>query len=203
MQYSLELKLFRTHLKTNSITFKVENRIVQGINCLHLMVDGKREGLGCLYKLFAKDLFRYGLSICGNENEVSECIHDFFVFLWDQRSKLAKVANPKAYLMVSFKRRLIKQLEKNKGTDELDIRYEQKYSEESYETDWIKEETHQEHVKKLTSALSQLSGREREVIQLKYYEKYTNEEIATHLEINNQSVRNLLYRAIQNLRKKL
>lgn len=177
--------------------------MAEGNNCLTLLVDGDRDGLACLYKLFSKDLFRYGLSICGNESEVSECIHDFFVFLWDSRSKLQNIDNPKAYLMVSFKRRLIKQLAKQKKTDDLDIKYEQQYSQGSIEDDIVKSEEQDEYLKRLSSAMKLLSDREREVIHLKYFEKHSNEEIAQLLEINYQSVRNLLYRAIQNLRKKI
>lgn len=176
---------------------------MEGINCLTLLVDGDREGLACLYKLFSKDLFRYGLSICGNENEVSECIHDFFVFIWDNRLKLQNVENPKAYLMVSYKRKLIKQLEKAPKTNELDIKYEQRYFEGSVEEEMVEKENQQEYLERLTNAMAGISDREREVIHLKYYEKFTNEEIAEHLNINYQSVRNLLYRAIQNLRKKI
>ncbi len=176
---------------------------MEGVNCLTLLVDGKRDGLGCLYKLFAKDLFKYGLSICGNSNEVSECIHDFFVFLWENRAKLGNIANPKAYLFLSFKRKLIKQIEKQKNIDDLDIKYEQQFFETSVEEELIIEESEKEYLNKLAVALKTLSDREREVVHLKYFEKYSNEEISKHLDINNQSVRNLLYRAIQNLRKNL
>lgn len=176
---------------------------MQGINCLDLLTDGDREGLGCLYKLFSKDLFKYGLSICGNENEVSECIHDFFVFLWDNRLKLGNIKNPKAYLMISFKRKLIKQISKQNNIDDLDIKYEQQYFENSSEDIIIKEEEREDHLLRLGKAMESLSAREREVIHLKYYAKNSNEEIASLLDINYQSVRNLLYRAIQNLRKKL
>lgn len=170
---------------------------------MQLLLDGDRGGLGCLYKLFSKDLFRYGLSICGKENEVSECLHDFFVYLWEARDKFDKVENPKAYLMISFKRRLIKQLSKNKEHAELDFKYESVYREESEEDKIIRQEHEEEYLHRLRNAMACLSDREREAIHLKYFEKYKNEAIAEHLSINNQSVRNLLYRAIQNLKKKL
>ena len=141
------------------------------------------------------------MSICGNSDQASECIHDFFVFLWDNRSKLQNISNPKAYLFVSFKRRLIKQLESRAKTDELDLKYEKNYFETSAEDRWISEEVNNESIKKLSKAMKSLSSREREAVHLKYFEKYKNEEIATHFDITNQSVRNLLYRAIQNLKK--
>jgi len=176
---------------------------VIGKDCLQLLKDGQREGLACLYKLFASDLYRYGLSICGNEHDVDECMHDFFIFLWESRNKFDKVENPKAYLMVSFKRRLIKAIAKKKNHDELDFKYESLHREKSQEDYVVDREEKEEYRLRLAKALKSISARERQVIHLKYFEKYKNEEIADLLEINNQSVRNLLYRAIQNLRKNL
>jgi RNA polymerase sigma factor (sigma-70 family) len=176
---------------------------LEGIDCLQLLIDGNREGLGCLYKLFAKDLYRYGLAICKNDNEVSECLHDFFVFLWESRLKFSKIENPKAYLMISFKRRLIKQLAKAKHHDELDFKYENEYAESSVEEKITDREEQEEYAQRLSAAMILLSDREREAIHLKYFEKMKNEEIAVQLDISNQSVRNLLYRAIQNLKKNL
>lgn len=176
---------------------------MEGINCLELLVDGQRDGLACLYKLFSRDLYKYGMSICGVRDEVEECIHDFFVFLWESREKLKDISNPKAYLIISFKRKLIKQLKNIKHTDDIDIKYERNYFEQSVEDKWIDNESTDDYTARLGTAMKTLSSRERQVVHLKYFEKYKNEEIAQLLEITNQSVRNLLYRAIQNLKQKL
>lgn len=176
---------------------------MEGINCLKLLTDGDREGLSCLYKLFSPQLFRYGLSICGNEDEVGECLQDLFIYLWENKEKLTNINNPKAYLITSFRRRLIRQLEKGNKIESFDTKYEYKLSDKSVEDQIISAESDDEYLDKLRSAMAQLSEREREVIHLKYFQQYKNEEISELLSINYQSVRNLLYRAIQNLRKKL
>lgn len=176
---------------------------MKGLDCLQLLHDGEREGLGCLYKLFAEDLYRYGLSIAGDEQEVEEVLHDFFVYIWESRDKFGNVENPQAYLMISFKRRLIKKLGKNQKFDELDYKYDEVHHQESEEEIIIRDENEEEYRRRIKDALQKISDREREVIHLKYFEKYKNEEIAEILEMKNQSVRNLLYRAIQNLRRNL
>ncbi|GLR19786.1 RNA polymerase sigma factor [Portibacter lacus] len=170
---------------------------------MQLLLDGQRDGLACLYKLFAKDLYKYGMAICSDDHEVSECLHDFFIYLWENRTKFDNVNHPKAYLFTSFKRKLIKQLAKNKKHDELSYKHDGLISQESIEETISKEEGQVEYTLRLNKAIKNLSDREREVIHLKYFQRYKNEEIAGILEINNQSVRNLLYRAIQNLKKKL
>ncbi|WP_235298618.1 RNA polymerase sigma factor [Portibacter marinus] len=174
-----------------------------GLDCIQLLKDGEREGLGCLYKLFAEDLYRYGVAICGNTTLVEECLHDFFVYIWEKRKKFENVENPKSYLMISYKRRLIKKLAKAKDYEPLNFDYEVNNQQESAEEQIIQEEQEEEFNVRLSEAMKHLSKKERQAIHLKYFERYKNEEIAELLNIANQSVRNLLYRAIQNLRKKL
>ena len=97
---------------------------MKGLDCLALLIEGEREGLGCLYKLFAEDLYRYGLAICRDDSQVEECLHDFFVYIWNKRKKFENVENPKSYLFTSFKRRLIKAMNKTKNHELLDFKYE-------------------------------------------------------------------------------
>lgn len=175
----------------------------KGFDCIALLRDGDREGLACLYQLYSEDLYRYGYSICRDHEQVEESIHDFFVFLWEYKDKLGNIDNPKSYLFISFKRRLVKQLGKNKNADQLTEKHDTLLSEEDAESKIVAFENQEEYNQKLKAALEKLSAREREVIHLKYFEQYKNEEIAEMLEINHQSMRNLLYRAIQNLRKNI
>ena len=49
--------------------------------------------------------------------------------------------------------------------------------------------------------MNKLSDRQREVLYMKYYSQMNNEEISEALGINNQSVRNLTHRSIEQLKK--
>lgn len=53
----------------------------------------------------------------------------------------------------------------------------------------------------LLRSLNGLSKREKEVVVLKYYRNNTVKEVASRLSIKEQTVRNLIYRALCKLRK--
>lgn len=51
--------------------------------------------------------------------------------------------------------------------------------------------------------INQLGSKEREIINLKFYEGYTNKQIAAELNLTETNVGTILYRAISKLRKNL
>ncbi len=63
-----------------------------------------------------------------------------------------------------------------------------------------KDETDKERKEKLVKAMNQLSPRQKETLFLRYYHGLSNDEIAEVMEINHQSVKNNLSRAVQKLR---
>ena len=52
----------------------------------------------------------------------------------------------------------------------------------------------------LLAALDELSPRQREIIYLRFYQNLSYEEIADIMDLNYQTSRNLLYKAIRSLR---
>ena len=69
------------------------------------------------------------------------------------------------------------------------------------ETEIIAEEKDFELKERLQRAYLQLSPYQKEVLNLRFYEDFSYEEIAKILSINEQSVRNLIQRAILKLRE--
>ena len=57
--------------------------------------------------------------------------------------------------------------------------------------------------KKLQQALDHLSERQREIIHMKYYQQLEYEEISDIMDLNYQSARNLVNRALSVLRKEM
>jgi len=60
-----------------------------------------------------------------------------------------------------------------------------------------------EQKSRLNKALSQLTTRQKQVIRLRFFEGFTYEQIAIKLSMNYQSVNNLAFRAMLNLRKQM
>ncbi len=56
----------------------------------------------------------------GEEAFVRDTLHDFFIYLWERRTRLSQPANLSAYLLTSFKRRLTDSWEKQLPSADLD-----------------------------------------------------------------------------------
>ena len=71
----------------------------------------------------------------------------------------------------------------------------------SHEEKVISEQLSDEQLKLLSAALHNLSSRQREAIYLKFYQKLSSQEIADTLEIDINSLYNLISKSIEALRK--
>jgi RNA polymerase sigma-70 factor (ECF subfamily) len=67
----------------------------------------------------------------------------------------------------------------------------------------IRGETDKIKKRALKNAVKRLSDRQREVVYLKFYEGFTNDEIAGVMEIKKQSVYNLIFESLRKLEEYL
>jgi RNA polymerase sigma factor (sigma-70 family) len=65
----------------------------------------------------------------------------------------------------------------------------------------IADETTAKKVEQLNKSINQLSDRQKEAIYLRYHQGLTVDQVAEVLNLNYQSTKNLLHRAIHQLRK--
>lgn len=161
--------------------------------------QGNKSAFSKIYQRYAEDLFAYGLKITTEQELVKDTIQDLFVELWKKRNQLEHVEQIKFYLLKSLRYKLLRAL-KNKQ------RYSENYSflnaiQASPETIIITEELSQEKLNRLHTYLSKLPDRQKEVLHLRFFQNLKNEEIAELLNINYQSVANLIYKAIKNLKR--
>ena len=154
-----------------------------------------------LFKKFYPQLHAYGLKISSNTCITEDCLQNFFIQLFEEREKQVIINNLKAYLFVSFKRRLIKQLQKQfkhipiSETKALNTNFT--FSEEELS---IHQEIQFLCTKTLKELLNTLSPRQKEVIYLKYYSGMKTTDIAEIMDMNYQSVSNTLQKAMSKLR---
>jgi len=78
-----------------------------------------------------------------------------------------------------------------KNADEIEHNLEALF-ESSFEGLLIEEENQKEQLERLEKAFGELSQRQREVINLKYYHQFSNAQIAEMMELNYASVGNLI-----------
>ena len=165
---------------------------------------GNINALEALYNLHVDGLFSYGVVLCRDADKVKDCIHDLFVYVWNFRERLSVPGSTKAYLMVSLRRRLFDKGPKiNELTTDMDAVDQAGIVTESHEHRWIQHEDASARQMQLESALGRLSERQREIIYMKYYQQMDYEEIGSIMELNYQSARNLVTRALTSLRKEM
>lgn len=162
---------------------------------------GDRVAFGQIYDQHVQELLSYGNRITNDRQLIRDSIQDLFLHLWSQRENLSPTDSVKFYLYRSLRNRIIRNAGRTSmlATD-LHLVPEEILAELPLETIWIAQEKKQEQADKLREAIDRLPKRQQEVIQLRYYHDFNAEKIAKLLEINNQSVRNLLHQAIGRLR---
>jgi RNA polymerase sigma-70 factor (ECF subfamily) len=160
---------------------------------------GDKEALFSMMTFYYNDLFRYGIKFTADKDLTKDIIGQFFLHIWDHRKNFAEAENTKSYLIVSFKRFTIGYL--TKISRQLDIEEQQpeayEYSYEDYIIAWQNEEK----VKALLRhAIEALPARQRELIQLRFYDQLSHEEIAIKTSLSIRTVYNKLHEAIKKLR---
>lgn len=166
--------------------------------------EGQKEALQRIYEVHITDLLRYGKKFSIDTSLVEDCIHDLFVELWKNRLGLGKTDAIKRYLFVALRRKIIRQLDKRKRhlVDEEPQEY-QFQADMSIDYKLIEIEESTERGQQLKAALENLSDRQKEVIYLKYFADMDYLDISEVMDINYQSVRNLVFNALKALKKYL
>lgn len=166
---------------------------------------GNEEAFKKLYMDMYDHLFRYGMHISGDKELSLDCINEVFADIWKRRINLPEVDSVNGYLFIAFKRILFSKLKKNRKRQ----LYEKKSTayanthEYSYEYLLVVMQGKEERKTKMKRALGKLSDRQKELIEMRYFEDQSIEEIAENLEISLRTVYNTIYTAIKKLRKEM
>lgn len=161
---------------------------------------GDFASLGILFETHYQELFYYGIKIVALPELVKDTIQDLFTDMWERRSKMSTVENIKAYLIISLRRELIHRISKvrKENMDDQLLPLQFSFSAEDF---LISTEQNTEHSRLLTKSMEGLTDRQREVILLRFFHGLEFQEISQALEMNIQSVRNLLFRSLDKIRK--
>ena len=168
------------------------------------MISGNKKSFEDLYKQYFQALINYGFRITKNENLIEDAVQELFISIWNNRTNLSEVNEVKFYLFRSLKNRILRQLEKDVFDKSEDIdAYLDFLNSISEEQKKIDSEQFDANLDTLQRAIAHLPIRQQEVINLKYYHDFTLDEIAKLMNVNKQSVSNLLFRSYAILRKLL
>lgn len=156
-----------------------------------------------IYNTYYPVITSYAYQISKDKDLIRDCLQDFFIDIRLRRNKLGNVKSIKLYLLVSFRRRLLKYLEaERKVLDKnLEIARDEFRIQISCEDMMIENQLDQEQKAKLEKAFAQLSNKEREALYYFYYENMSYSEITELFKYSQvKTTRNLIYQALDKLR---
>jgi len=177
----------------------------EDINNWEQMRRGDKKALFELYNKLYFHLIRFGLKINADDELVKDCVNQIFLNIWDKHERLPPVQQVKSYFMTSLRRCMLDQLA---HTDKMQFAFNQMGAEEnwnelSYEEIIINVQVDDEVKEKLSLAIKQLTPRQIELIQLKFFEGLTYDQIAVKTSQTVKTAYNTIYDAIKTLRKLL
>ena len=163
---------------------------------------GSQEAFSKLYQMFINPLYSYSVGITNDKDLIKDCLHDLFVELWKNHSNLGPTTSVKFYLMASIKRKIVRHLDGNLRATAHHVSYLRDYMEDlpSQESVLIRDEIHFEISSKVSNGMHLLSKRQREAIHLKFFKNLDTDQISEQMNINAQSVYNLIFGALRVMR---
>ena len=161
---------------------------------------GDDKAYAFFYRKYIGSLLSYGMRFTPDRELVKDCIQDVFVKIYSNRKNLQQTDNVKLYLFMALKNTLFNFFKKDRTSYHIDT-IEPVFSiEYSIEDHLIADEIEQERQKKMSLILESLTPRQKEVIFYRYVEGMSLDDICKIMDMNYQSVQNLIQRSIKKVR---
>ena len=162
---------------------------------------GNMAAFSQLYDLHINILFNYGLKLTIDKELLKDCIHDIFVKLYTKKDELGTIDNLRSYLFISLKNKLCDELRRRMYMSDTAVEEVSISTPTDVEDDYMEEEQRKNEFSLVRRLLDQLSPRQREALTLYYIEEKKYEDICVIMDMNYQSVRNLVCRSLNRLRE--
>lgn len=149
-----------------------------------------------------RTLFNYATSFTSDREYIKDAIQELLIHIWEKRQTI-NIQFVTIYFLKSLRNQILQEFRRNKhpflDIDEID----EITDNHTIETEIEEHETYSESQRRVRSAINELPKRQREAIFLKFYEGLENEQIADMMQVNRQSVANLLFKAITTLKSQI
>lgn len=162
--------------------------------------EGDSKAFSDIYYAYAQSMYAYGVCFTTDRELVKDCIHEVFVKVYNYRDRL-NPENMKFYLIRAMKNELYNAFRDEKETCQIEEQFAVFSPVYSVEDAFIKQE-HQISVNRdIMKMLNSLTPHQKEAIYYRYIEELSIQEIAELMNMNYQSVQNIIQRSISKLRK--
>ena len=164
--------------------------------------NGDPQSLTGLYRAYYVNLVNFGIKLTGNRELTTDCITQVLIRLWDKRTSLPEVVNIRSYLLACLKNELLAEL---RATDKIragnrKFIQESPVTELSYEESLIRAQADLDVKDDLKKALTHLTKREMQLLQMKFFEDLSYEEIALRCRISKRTAYNIIHDGLKTLK---
>lgn len=177
-----------------------EHNIQTETECWTGLKNDDPQGLGHLYDVYVDKLFVSAMLITNDRGHAKDAIQEVFIEIWTYRKSLGDIRNSQAYLTKVLRRILFKKQRFNQqfhfAVDTETIISPEQNAEELI----ITSEIEREKDGRLRVAIAELTKRQKEIIELRFYHGLSYDQIAIKMGMNYQSVNNLAFRTYRRLR---
>ena len=151
-----------------------------------------------------RTLFNYASNFTGDREFVKDSIQELLIHIWERRHKI-DIQYVNIYFLKALRNQLLQEFRRNNNSKTfLDIENAGQISDYStIETEIEQKEVYSENQFKVRTAINELPKRQKEAVFLKYFEGMENEQIADLMQVNRQSVANLLFKALSTLKAQM
>jgi RNA polymerase sigma factor (sigma-70 family) len=164
------------------------------------MLPGDHLALDAIVKRHYNLLYQYGCKFTRDASQVKDCIQDLFLYIWQRRHAISETPSVEHYLMKALRRRLERALSKTGTTEGIGF-LEFADTGATPDDKIIQQEQKTVLADKIKQCILQLSNRQQEIIYLRFYLNASPADIADIMQLNRQSVYNLLHDALNRLRQ--
>ena len=166
-----------------------------------MFLSGDQSALSKIVELHYRGLFNYGFRFSQDSEFVRDCLQELFMELWERREKLSETSLVKSYLLQALRHKMINEssrFKRFKIHEHLPFLLDT--NERSVESVIIETEGFNEKSERLKTIISKLTSRQQEVVYLRFYHGLEYEEITRIMEMERQSVANLLHRSLKEIK---
>ncbi|MBJ6366907.1 RNA polymerase sigma factor [Snuella sedimenti] len=168
----------------------------------HKFVSGDQKAFATIYNSNVDSLFSYGMRVFSNRDFVKDCIQDVFLDIYEHRKQLSIPKNINHYLFIALKRSMFKKLKKErKKGDFSEFETFSFITEHNIESRTIDKEIKEHQKKLLREIVKELTSKQQEILYLRFSKGFDYIEISEIVDIDHNSVRKQVYRAIKKLRQ--
>ncbi|MBO0949893.1 RNA polymerase sigma factor [Fibrella forsythiae] len=166
--------------------------------------EGNELAFGKLLTRYFNPLQNYGYKFVQDEAFVKDCVQEVFIEIWNRRARISTPDSVRAYLLSCVRKRVVREGYRQrilKKDESVGLGNDGSFVEFSPEWSLIEQESLAETTHRIADALNKLPKRQREVIYLRFYQNLERDEIAAIMDVNPQSVSNLMQVAFKSFRE--